>query len=607
MRARALRVLVAAVVVATAAVTAACSSLPTSGPVMDGSGADVPREFFVAPRGPSPGVAPQALVYGFLGAGLDARDGFAAARSYLTAASGARWRPAERVVVHQRAGTQVVLSQRGRVLPDGVGADPAAGPVAVTVSAPLVAVLDARGRYRAAPPGEPVREELTVEREDGRWRVASAPDQLLVDEEDFSLGWSARSLYFPDPGGTVLVPEVRWFPQSQEALPTAVAAELLRGASPWLAPAVRRPLVPAPRLSSASVVVEGGTASVDLGEGVLDASTADRGLLVASLKATLGALPRVSGVVVTAGGGRLSGTTSGPLPQASPVLDPSAVLLRDGAPVRLRNGGLEPVPARRGDDLAGDLSDPAVPADPKDPEAPPLAALVGRGGTTTLVRWPGTGAGRAVLEATAPATLTAPAFDPQGWLWSATTPSEGTVVAVPPDGRASAVAAPWLAGRRVVAVRPSREGARALVVSAVPGESGDHVDVVGVRRSPGGQPEELVAPDPAPVPPVVGVVAAAWVDQSTVAVLGTAASPAPDAAATRQVFTLTGGLVSPESAPGLFDRKDGDPPPPKVVSMAAGGGTLLLGTADAQVFQRAGVRWIPMPTLEGTTDPSYPG
>ena len=595
----------------------ACSSLPTSGPVMDGGGGDDRREFVVAPPGPSPGVGPRALAYGFLGAGLDARDGFAAARSYLTTGSGARWRPGQRVLVHRRAGLEVVLSQGGQVLPEDAAVDPVAGPVTVTVRAPLVAVVDAHGRYRAAAPGEPAQEELTAVREDGQWRLGSAPDQLLVDEADFSLGWGARSLYFPDPAGKVLVPEVRWFPQSREALPAAVATELLRGPSPWLAPAVRRPLVPRPRLSSTSVVVESGTARVDLAEGVLGADTQDRGLLVVSLNVTLGALPTVSTVEVTAGGGRLSGSTPGPPPQASPAVDTRPVLLRDGVPVRPdpASGALEPLPVRRGDDVVGDLSDPAVPADPAAPGAPFLAALAGRDGArTTLVRWEGAGVGRAVLRADAPTSLTAPAVDPAGWLWSATTPSEGTVAVVGRGGRVDAVAAPWLAGRRVVAVRPSREGARALVVSSGPDRTGDRVDVVGVRRDPGGQPRALVEPDPAPVPQVVGVVAAAWVDQSTVAVLGTATSPDPDAPtspdggpAPRQVFTVTGGLVQPESAPGLFERREGDAPPPKVVSMAAGGGILYLGTADAQVFQRAGVRWISIPALVGTTDPSFPG
>ena len=607
----------AAAVVVVVSLCAACSSLPTSGPVMDGGGGDDRREFVVAPPGPSPGVGPRALASGFLGAGLDARDGFAAARSYLTTGSGARWRPGQRVLVHRRAGLEVELSQGGEVLPEDAAVDLAAGTVTVVVRAPLVAVVDAHGRYETAQPGQPAQEELTAVREDGQWRLGSAPDQLFVDEADFALGWAARSLYFPDPAGEVLVPEVRWFPQSREALPAAVATELLLGPSPWLAPAVRRQLVPRPELSSASVVVEGGTARVDLDEGVLDASTQDRGLLVVSLNVTLGALPTVSGVEVTAGGGRLSGNTPGAVPQASPVVDTRPVLLRDGVPVRPDpgSGALEPLPARRGDDAPGDLSDPAVPPVPDGPGPTALAALAGRrGARTTLVRWEGAGVGRAVLAAEAPASLTAPAFDPAGWLWSATTPSDGTVAVVAPDGRVAAVAAPWLAGRRVVAVRPSREGARALVVSAAPGEGGDRVDVVGVRRDPGGQPRALVEPDPAPVPQVVGVVAAGWVDQSTVAVLGAAASPDLDAPAPqdgepapRQVFTVTGGLVDPESAPGLFEHEEGDPPPPKVVSMAAGGGTLYLGTADAHVFQRAGVRWISIPALEGTTDPSFPG
>lgn len=621
------RALGAAVVAVAVSVTAGCSSLPTSGPVMEGSGGGDRQGIVIVPRGPAPGVGPLELVRGFLGAGVGAEESFAAARAYLAPASGTRWEPRERVVV--TAGVEVSLGQAGEKLPDDARVDPAAGPVTATVSARAVAVVDVQGRYRVQPPGEVASEDLRVVLADGQWRLDTVPDQLFIDQDDFDRSWSARSLYFPDPSGAALVPEVRWFPPLLDALPTAVATELLRGPSPWLAPAVRPTATPRPRLSSASVTVAESIAEVDLRADVLDAGIDERGLLVASLDATLSALPGITGVEVTAGGGLLSGITPDAPPQASPTVSPSLVVVRDGAMARRlvlpRAGALVPrdegalaaVPTPLGDDLAGDLSHPAVSGE-QDSSTLAYAALVGRGsGTTTLVRWGQGAVGRPVVQVQAPATLTAPAFDPQGWLWTAATSGDAGVSAVPRAGRAVAVDAPWLAGRTIVALQPSREGARALVVSSVPGEDGDRVDVVGIRRGADGTPEALVEPDEDTVPQVGEVVAAAWVDQSTVAVVGTATRlPAageavqPDGpGAYRQVFVVTGGTVEPLGAPGLFDRQEGDPSPPEVVSVAArdGATTLLLGAADGRVYQRAGVRWLPDRSLDGSTDPSFPG
>ncbi len=83
-------------------------------------------------------------------------------------------------------------------------------------------------------------------------------------------------------------------------------------------------------------------------------------------------------------------------------------------------------------------------------------------------------------------------------------------------GSATAVAAPWLAGRDVTALRVSRDGARALVTSVRRGVS--RIDVTGVVRDGHGRPVSLTTPL------TIGaglqdVVDAAWVDPTTVVVL----------------------------------------------------------------------------------------
>lgn len=589
---------------------AGCASLPLDGPVREGAGAgvDMRRDVVVDPVGPLPGAGPRAHVRGFLSAAVGVEDNFDAARSYLTDDAAPTWRPSERLSVVRLVGRDITLSQGGAQLPvdseggdGGESADPAGGPVLARVSAQAVAVLDEHGVYTAQPPGEVVTEELTLVREGGQWRIGETPDQIFVVESDFALGWEARSLWFPDPAGTALVPEVRWF-ADRESLPTAVVTELLRGPSPWLLPAVRRSGAAAPELSSAAVVVERGTAEVDLDKGVLDADAATRGLLVASIETTLRQLPRVVGVIVTAGGGRLTGATPGAPPTADVPVDAAPLLLRGGEPVRRKEGEL--VPAAR--TSRTDLSDPALALGPD----PAVAALADGG--TALVRWPGdqlSQEGQEVARVASPSRLTAPSFDPFGWLWSTATLSDGSVRALSPqDGEGVSVAAPWLEGRTLVALAPSREGARALVASVGDPALGVRVDVVGLRRDASGAPVELVGGDGAPSVVLGSAVDAVWIGPSIAVVLGTALAREGGPPPVRQVLTLSGGSLEPRGAPGV-PVAPGGPEAPTLVSLAGGDGerTLLLGTSDRRVFQRAGARWVEVSALEGTVDPAYAG
>ncbi len=590
---------------------AGCASLPVDGPVRDGAsaGIDMRRDVVVDPVGPLPGASPRAHVRGFLSAAVGVEDNFDAARSYLTDDAAPTWRPSENLYVVRLVGRDITLSQGGAQLPadsgggdGGAGADPAGGPVVARVSAGVVAVLDEHGVYTAQPPGEVVTEELTLVREAGQWRIGETPDQIFVVESDFALGWEPRSLWFPDPAGTVLVPEVRWF-ADRESLPTAVVTELLRGPSPWLLPAVRRSGATAPQLSSAAVVVERGTAEVDLDKGVLDADAATRGLLVASIETTLRQLPRVVGVIVTAGGGRLTGATPGAPPTADVPVDADPLLLRGGEPVRW-NARSELVPAAQSSRT--DLAEPALALGPD----PAVAALADGG--TALVRWPGdepSREGQEVARVASPSRLTAPSFDPFGWLWSTATLSDGSVRALSPqDGEGVSVAAPWLEGRTLVALAPSREGARAVVASVGDPALGVRVDVVGLRRDASGAPVELVSGDGAPSVVLGSAVDAVWIGPSTAAVLGTALAREGGPPPVRQVLTLSGGSLEPRGAPGV-PVAPGGPEAPTLVSLAGGDGerTLLLGTSDRRIFQRAGARWVEVSALEGTVDPAYAG
>jgi hypothetical protein len=608
-----------------------CASLPTTGPVTAGAPAAEPRAYRVAPVGPSDGAGPVDVVTGFLRAAVGAPDDFAAARSHLVADRQRGWRPGARTVVRAAGTPGFVLRQSGRQLPwdPTTDPDPAAGPVDVEITAAVVATVDAHGTYAPAAPGTVERVELRLVRESGQWRIGVLPDQLLIDEGDFRLSWRPRSLFFPDRAGAQLVPEVRWF-ADRASTPTTVVAELMRGPSPWLAPAVRPGWPGDVALASDTVPVQDGAAQVDLGASVLDADPRTRALLRSQLEATLLPLSTVSSVVVTARGGALDETPTATGPgtpeegdrrvEVDVPVDPSPLVLAGGAPARwVRAGGrVEPVAS---------LAPPA-------PEDGALEALAVRGrtvlglagGRTTLLRWTtapggrGTPAVPAVVLTAAPGSpLTPPSLDPRGWAWSTATTSDGTVTAVGPDGTAVAVQAPWLTGRTVLSLRASREGGRVLVGSQAPDGSDPRVDVAGLARDRDGAPVSLTVADGAPTPWLASLTAAVWVDHRTVAVLGVAVpgtAPAGAGAGGGQgLFLVTGGEVAPLGAPGAEagSAPDGSAAaPPVLVGLAAGNDarSLLLeatGPEGPRTYQRAGARWAAVDELAGTTAPVFAG
>jgi len=97
--------------------------------------------------------------------------------------------------------------------------------------------------------------------ENGEWRIASAPDALLVPRTFYDAAFQDASLYFFDPNARILVPEVVHLPQGQQ-FTTALVAALLLGPRPSLA-GVSRTFVP-PGLSVKPVVVRDGSAEVTL-------------------------------------------------------------------------------------------------------------------------------------------------------------------------------------------------------------------------------------------------------------------------------------------------------------------------------------------------------
>lgn len=548
-----------AVLIALAAVLSACAGLPTSGPVNPGLQSDeVPEDnFLYYPEGPASGATPEQIVQGFVEAATSPAGDWATAREFLTEDFADAWEPGSFVVIDV---------PNGRTYDDTL----LATEQAVVLRTSTVATVDQRGVYAtASDPGEELRYELE-QRADGEWRIAQAPEGIVLDRDYFPNVYSDYTLHFYDPTGRFLVPDVRWFPEAAMR-PTRLAAELLRGPSASLQGAVRTAFPEGSQLAEGTVVAidESGIADVAL-QGV--ATGVDAGVIArmrAQLTATLAGVG-AQGVRLRAGSSELSAEEQDPLPTRP---DTRALVLGGedlgGAFGFLATDGIERI------DGLSDAIESMSPA-PRSISVSRErdAALVqGADGAVSLV----TAAGE-VLTLDERAGLIEPALDPSGYTWSVPQSAPGQLAAIGADGEVVlSTGLPQndaLAITSVQAIAVSRDGTRfAALVTGAGGES--WAVVAPIIRDGEGEPSGVGE---------VGVltqldgagVDVEWLDDAGVGIV------ARDGAELEIVDQRIGGpgtrMASPADAVGIASGTQGSP--------------IRLLDADGGLHVRRGAAWV---------------
>ncbi|MDQ0373281.1 LpqB family beta-propeller domain-containing protein [Cellulomonas humilata] len=541
------------VALGTAVVLAACTAIPTSGPVQQGD-AEVtePSEIDVLAEGPQPGDTPTEIVDGFLAAGAAGfTDNFSTAREYLAGEAKATWDPSAGVLVS------------GPVEPA-----PTTTETEVTIDVPVVARVGEEGVYAEAPPDG--RESVTfgmVRNDADEWRIAETPPGLILQQEDFARLYRSASLYFLSPDQQFLVPDERWFPTKN--LSTSIVLGLLAGPSTWLQDAVVTAVPDGVELNPEAVPVDAeGVAEVRL-EPALAVTRADRDLLLAQIDASLKPVPGISTVQVFARDVPLEGSANLESGSGPPG---NLEFLQDDRLVALVDGEIKPVPGL--DTL--DAVDPRSPARNEDGS---VRVMLSGAGTLTTV--PTTEVGP--QELFSGSSLVAPSVDRFDWAWTAQ-PSTGLVAArvgAPPVQ----VAADWLEGRAVRAVRVARDGVRIAVVSA--GADGVQVDVAAISRDESGAPQQLGSPVRAGAS-LVDASSVVWAEESTLAVVG------------RSVGNAAVHLV-PVAGPTRAL--------PEVANLAdlAGSTVIYVTTTDGELRRFVGSTWAQIMGVTGASYPSFPG
>ncbi|MCW2815328.1 MAG: hypothetical protein JWN84_2783 [Nocardioides sp.] len=490
-------------------VLSGCTGLPESGPVVDAgarSSVDDERASDINAVAPTPGLAPSAVVNGFLDAMMASPIRIDVAKQYLSDSAATAWEP--------EAGT-ITYTDRGQ---------PRDSQLQVSVRLLDAERLDQSGGYvgQLAGAAGTIRFDLTLE--GAEYRISNPPDALVVQREWFTQRFRPASLYYFDPSGRILVPQPVYVPRGKE-LPANLVRRLIQGPA-GLVSRLTRSYVPAGLDPRAAVVISpDGVAEVDLGGEPVAISAAASERLLAQLAWTLRQQPGVRALRVTLGGeavlgpggdGLYSVDAADAYGPAGP--DPTEELYAvRGRRLHTRDGNeLLPV-----DGVFGDGTTPVRTATANLDGT--LAAGVGTGGRSLLV---------AELAEADPADpdggsqflfrgtdLLAPAWDFADRIWVVDRTASGAVVHVVVDGKDRVVDVAGVSGFDVGSFLVSRDGTRFVAVVRDPG--GDllrvgRVEVDGLGSVVEVRSTQLIAVDPGPSLRIEDI---AWTSPTTLALL----------------------------------------------------------------------------------------
>lgn len=274
----------AALVLVLAALVSGCVDLPRSGPVVDADLAgeqDADRASSIDARPPQPGDSRLEVVNGFLEAMMAWPISTNVAKQYLTDDAAEEWSP----------DATVIYTTLGRPREDGS---------TVSIRMRGAAALDESGAWRDELPMKRsmLRFRLTIE--DGEFRILDPLDALVVRSSWFQQRYRQASLFFFDPAAEVLVPEPVFVPVA-ETFATNLVTALLAGPPARIQDVVRT-FVPDRLSVELSVQVIDGVATLDLHGDAPSMSSAESGLMLAQLAATLRQEPSIVALRVSIGG-----------------------------------------------------------------------------------------------------------------------------------------------------------------------------------------------------------------------------------------------------------------------------------------------------------------
>ncbi|CAH0163412.1 Lipoprotein LpqB [Microbacterium sp. Bi98] len=556
MTARTRRALRGLVIAATVLILSACTGLPTSGDAQPGKplGASPEgQDFLPLASGPVDGAGPAAIVEGFMEAAITPADNWNTARSFLTPELASTWRP--------NTGVSIDVSSATRSFSSNVDEDDDAddGDTAdVRVAFDQVASVDATGAYSEAFGAS--NSAFVVELTDGQWRIAEAPDGVVIDESRFSRVYDDYALQYFDQTWERLVPDVRWFPR-RATVATTIAQSLIGGApSPWLDPAVQSAFPQEVQLARDSVPIDPDQiADVALNRAALGLDPTTLARMRTQLQATLTA----GGVQIDQVRFTVDGRTleAGVVEVVTDKADPGSLVLKDGTFGMLVGGEITPIPGVS--DQIVNAGQPVTAVDVSVDSSHAAVQLIdghvwlaGEGSFNELDDRP---------------SLVRPSMDPYDYTWSVPSNAPAALQAIGSDVAPQSIAGAWPEASSVSAIRVSADGARVAAAVVIGGER--WIVVSSVIRDEAGLPTELGLTEPL-AQLDGGAIGLVWLGADR---LGLLTDPADRMVVTQVVGGPGTSEVAPTGAVSLAGAR-------------AATGLRVLG-ADGAVFARAGSAW----------------
>ena len=555
----------------TALALVGCSSIPTSSPVghIEDDSGDPGASNARIPDGPEPGDSPSDIVRGFLRAGAGTGNNFSVARSFLTEGEAQKWSPQESVSVLPN-GTDI----------DSLNVGTTSDQKTMSISAPVVCLVDSSGVFNSAKPGTESTLEFSLRQENGEWRIASAPDGLLISQTDFRTIFLNYSLQFFTSDYSYLVPDSRWFLRSSST-PTVLMNELLSGPAPYLSGAVITAIPDGAKLNDSNVVtIENGVAQVPLGPQNPAPSDREKGLIRQQIATTLQVIPSISAIDLSIGGQAIPASLQPKTDTSVQVDGPPVVLAEDHL---ARVSGTTVAKVENSPNLKkAKASDPAVSLDDS------LYVYLADGGKQLMRLKSDAVDATPILEGK---KLVRPSIDRFNTTWTGETENKGELKAVGRDGKSFTVAADFLNGRQLVDIEVSRDGTRVALLSKHRGEP-DRVDVVGVPRDKAGNPSGHVSETPIEVGANFDEIKdVSWAGSTSLVAL------AAEEGESAQPFRI--GVTGP--AEQLGEVSDGSR-----IAGGVDGRSILVTSSDGALYSYNSNAWQKLVDV-AAKDPSYPG
>jgi len=461
---------------------------------------------YYSPTGPVSNSNQLQILNGFLYAGNGPQDDYAVARQYLTVKFSSKWQPAQETLILN--GQFKVLQNSGTKIRIRVNYD---------------AEVNADGIYRDTKGSSRVLEYHLIEA-NGEWRISSAPNLTALNQANFGVLFKSVPIYFWDHSFSYMIPDLRWFP-TKASLPTKLTNALIKGAAPWLSPAVQNLLPAGTKLNINSVTVSSGTATIDFNANALKIPNWKRPYLKSQLMATLGAVDGVSQISISIA---RNVQTTGTGPNGNPEM-------HSGLPILLNSNGLSQLAgssmfAMGGTDALVRSSyarDFALSADEGK------LAILGNGKISLFSLVILAGKEQVIDRRT---LLLPPTFDAFDALWTASRAKGATIKVTDTSGSIVYLPNPYGKSVAIDQIAISQEGSRLLVRHSF--YNGSSVDVFPIVRD---KDHKVVGLAPALQLPQFGhsVQYVGWKDRNVVSALVT------DSLGTQSVWQLElGGLVT---------------------------------------------------------------